>query len=100
MGRRRLAGLFLSLLVMGVLWPAVAGAISCGDCCKARTSACGSLPTTGFSLCCFHSASTVPEPPPAGLTPAAGSSIAADDESGGPPPDLRGILHVPKTFLI
>ena len=96
MGRRRFAGLFLRLLVVGVLWPAVAGVISCGDCCKSRTNACGNLPATGFSLCCFHSASTVPEPPPAGFTPAAGSTIAADDESGGPPPDLRGILHVPK----
>ena len=98
MGRRRLAWLFLGLLAAGVLWPAVAGAISCGDCCKGRTSTCG-VPTTGFSLCCFHSASTVPEPPPSGLAPAAGSRIAAVDESGGPPPDLRGILHVPKTSL-
>lgn len=95
MDRRRFAWLFLSLLALGVLWPAVAGTLTCGDCCKSRTSTCG-IPTTGFSLCCFHSSSTVPEPPPADFTPAASSTLAAANESGGPPPDPRGILHVPK----
>jgi len=99
MGRHRLAWLFLGLLAVGVLWPTVAGAISCGDCCKSRTSTCG-VPTTGFSLCCFHSASTLPELPPSGLTPAAGCRIAAADESGGPAPDLQGVFHVPRTSLI
>jgi len=98
MGRRRIASLFLLLLAAGVLWPAVAGAVSCGDCCKSRPKTCG-IPTTGFSLCCFHSVSTLPELPPSGLAPAAVSRLAAADESGGPPPDPRGILHVPRLFL-
>jgi hypothetical protein len=98
-GRRcRLAWLFLGLLVAGVLWPAVAGAVSCRDCCgKERPSRCA-IPTTGFSLCCFHSASTLPELPPSGPVPVAIDLLAAADESGGPPPDPRGILHVPKAL--
>lgn len=100
MHRRRLASLFLILLAVGVLWPAVAGAVSCGggECCKERRGTC-SIPTTGFSLCCFHSVSTLPDLPPSGLVPAVVSHLAAADESGGPPPDPSGILHVPKAFL-
>lgn len=93
MSSRRVAWLFLGLLTLGVMWPVVAGAIACGDCCKGGM-ACG-VPTGGFSLCCFHSASTLPEPPPASPAPAEGPSLAAADESGGPPPDPQSILHVP-----
>jgi hypothetical protein len=53
MRRGRLAWLFLGLGVLGILWPVVAGAVSCGDCCAGRTSACGQPPTSGFSLCCY-----------------------------------------------
>ena len=102
MGRRRLASLFLALLAVGVLWPAVAGAISCGshgDCCDGeRARACGAA-TSGFSLCCLHSFSTLPELPPSGPAPVAIDRLAASDESGGPPPEPRGILHVPKALL-
>ena len=98
MGRRCLAWLFLALLTIGVLWPAVAGAISCRDCCgKERSRTCG-IPTTGFSLCCLHSVSTLPELPLAGLATAAVDRLVADDESGGPPPEPGGILHVPKAL--
>jgi hypothetical protein len=98
-GRRRLAWLFLGLLVAGVLWPAVAGAMSCKDCCgKERPSRCA-IPTTGFSLCCFHSLSTLPELPPSGPAPVAIDRLAAADESGGPPPEPQGILHVPKALF-
>jgi hypothetical protein len=98
MWRGRLAWLFLALVVVGVLWPTVAGAVSCGDCCKSRTSACG-IPATGFSLCCFHSASTLPHVPPLGFVPLEGTRLATADETGGPPPCHRGILHVPRAFL-
>ncbi|HEV2855840.1 MAG TPA: hypothetical protein VHC97_23835 [Thermoanaerobaculia bacterium] len=100
MGRRRLASLFLVLLAVGVLWPAVAGAVSCGggDCCKERSRTCG-IPTTGFSLCCLHSVSTLPDLPRTGVAPVAIDRLAADDESGGPPPEPRGILHVPKALF-
>lgn len=99
MRRRRIASLFLILLAVGVLWPAVAGAVSCGGCCKERPGACG-IPTTGFSLCCFHSFSILPDLPPPGFVPAVVSRLAAADESGGPPPDPSGILHVPRAFLV
>src|SRR5688572_30693839 len=100
-GRRRLAWLFLGLLVVGVLWPAVAGAISCGggDCCDGERSRTCGVATSGFSLCCLHSVSTLPDLPPSGPAPAASGLLAADDEHGGPSPDLPGILHVPKAFF-
>jgi len=52
---------------------------------------------TGFSLCCFHSASTFPDLPPLSVEPIQVPGLAAVDETGGPPPDPRGILHVPKS---
>jgi hypothetical protein len=55
MSRRRFAGLFLSLLVMGVLWPAVAGVLSCGDGHGALRRALAppgkALAATGGALC-------------------------------------------------
>jgi len=100
MWRGRLAWLFLGLVVVGVVWPVVAGAVSCGSCCESRkSSACG-IPATGFSLCCFHSASTLPDLPPAGMAPVAVSRLAMVDETGVPPPSPRDILHVPRSFLI
>jgi hypothetical protein len=98
--RRAAAVLFLSLLAVGVLWPAASGTVRCGDCCGGgshrRSNPCG-IPATGFSLCCFHSVST---PPPAApsrdVVLAAVPSIPPADEEGGPPPDPRGVLHVPK----
>ena len=102
MRRRRTASLFLILLAVGVLWPAVAGAVvprGGGGCCKERPGACG-IPTTGFSLCCFHSVSILPELTPPGFVPAVVYHLAAGDESGGPPPDPSGILHVPRAFLV
>ena len=93
MGSRRLSWLFLALLTLGVMWPVIAGAMSCGDCCQGGMS-CG-VPTTGFSLCCFHSASILPDSPAASLAPAEVSRLAVMDETGGPPPDPRSILHVP-----
>jgi hypothetical protein len=98
MWRGRLAWLFLGLVAIGVLWPAVAGAVSCGDCCGKRTSACG-IPVTGFSLCCFHSASTLPALPPSGFVPVEAAHLSPMDETGGPPPHPRGILHVPRSLL-
>ena len=98
-GRRPLAWLFLGLLVAGVLWPAVAGAVSCKDCCgKERPSRC-EIPTTGFSLCCLHSFSTLPDLPPSGSAPVATDRLTIADERGGPPPAPRGILHVPKALF-
>lgn len=93
MSSRRLAWLFLGLLTLGVMWPVIAGAMSCGDCCEGGME-CG-VPTTGFSLCCLHSASTLPALPPASPAPAEGTRLVAADETGGPPPDPRSILHVP-----
>jgi hypothetical protein len=84
--------------MVGLLWPAVAGAIACGGCCKERPGTC-SVPTTGFSLCCFHSASTLPDLPPSGFAPVSVARLAAPDETSGPAPDLQGILHVPKPLL-
>lgn len=75
------------------MWPVIAGAMSCGDCCKGGMN-CG-VPTTGFSLCCFHSASTLPALPLVDPAPAEESRLAAADETGGPPPDPRSILHIP-----
>lgn len=102
MSRRRLAWLFLVLLAVGVLWPAVAGAISCGnhgDCCDGeRARTCG-VATSGFSLCCLHSVSTLPDLPPPGPALAASERLSAGDEYGGPSPDLQGILHVPKAIF-
>lgn len=95
MRRCRRAQLFLVLLVLGVLWPVAALAVSCGDCCAGRTSAC-TIPATGFSVCCFHSASTLPDLPSSSFEPIEGSRLACEDETGGPPPDLRGVLHVPR----
>jgi hypothetical protein len=95
---RRRAWLFLGLLVVGLLWPAVAGAIACGGCCKERPGAC-KVPTTGFSLCCFHSASTLPDLPSSGFVPTSAARLAPADETSGPAPDLQGILHVPKPLL-
>jgi hypothetical protein len=94
MSSRRLAWLFLGLLTLGVMWPVVAGAMSCGDCCEGGMGDCG-VPTTGFSLCCLHSASILPELPPASPAPAEGVRLSAADETEGPPPDPRSILHVP-----
>lgn len=91
------AWLFLSLVLLGIFGPVVAGAASCEDCCGERTNACGKLPAAGFSLCCFHSASTLPEPPPSGLAPIEGSRLAAGDETAGLPPLSRDILHVPRS---
>ena len=55
-GRRSAAVLFLALLALGVVWPALAGTVRCGDCCghasPKRSNPCG-IPATGFSLCCF-----------------------------------------------
>jgi hypothetical protein len=102
MRRCRIASLFLILLAVGVLWPAVAGAVvprGGGGCCKERPGACG-IPTTGFSLCCFHSFSTLPELQPPAFVPAVTYHLAAADESGAPPPDPSGILHVPRAFLV
>ncbi|HWN41306.1 MAG TPA: hypothetical protein VNW71_03750 [Thermoanaerobaculia bacterium] len=93
------ARLFLVLLAVGVLWPVVALAISCGDCCESRTSAC-SIPATGFSVCGFHAASTLPDPPPSSFQPIESSRLAYEDETEAPPPDLQGILHVPRLSLI
>src|SRR5687767_11971853 len=101
MGRRRIASLFLVLLAVGVLWPVVAGAISCGDgdCCdEERSRTCG-VATSGFSLCCLHSVSTLPDLPQSGPAPTESGCLAADDEHGGPSPDLQGILHVPKALF-
>jgi hypothetical protein len=97
MERRRLAWLFLLLLSVGVFWPVAAG-VYCGDCCEGRTRTCGT-PTTGFSLCCFHSVSTLPDLPPSGFVSADVSLLAAADEAGGPSPHPRDILHVPRPFL-
>lgn len=99
MWRGRLTWIFLGLVVVGVLWPVVAGAVSCGGCCKSRTSACGNLPATGFSLCCFHSATIIPAQPPSGFVPVDGSRLAPVDETGGPPPPPQDILHVPIALL-
>jgi hypothetical protein len=98
MWRGRSAWLFLGLIVLGVLWPVVAGAVSCGDCCQRRPSTCG-IPATGFSLCCFHSLSTLPALPSSGFQPADFTRFEAQDESSGPPPDPHDILHVPRLFL-
>ena len=98
MRRGRPAWLFLGLVMLGILWPVVAGAISCGDCCEGGTSTCGTL-GTGFSLCCFHSASTLPVTPPPGFVPVGSFRLAVADETGGPPPCPRDILHVPLAFL-
>jgi hypothetical protein len=98
MRRGRLAWLFLGLVALGILGPVVAGAVSCGDCCEGRTGTCGT-PTTGFSLCCFHSASTLPDLPPSGFTPVDGFRLVPVNETGGPPPVPRDILHVPLAFL-
>lgn len=97
------ARLFLVLLAVGVLWPVVALALSCGDCCESRTSACGNPangPVTGFSVCCFHAASTLPDPPPSSFQPIESSRLVYEDETEAPPPDLQGILHVPRLSLI
>lgn len=99
MGRGRLAWIFLGLVALGVLWPVLAGAVSCGDCCH-RSSPCGGTTTTGFSLCCFHSVSTPPELPPVSFVAVDGSRLVAVDEIGGPPPSPHGILHVPLEILI
>lgn len=98
MWRGRFAWLFLSLVVLGVLWPVVAGAVSCGDCCAGRTGTCGTA-TTGFSLCCLHSVSTLPDLLRSGFTPVEGARLALADENGNPPPHPRDILHVPRAFL-
>ena len=97
--RRRSAWLFLVLVAVGVLWPAVAGAISCGDCCKGKSNACG-VAMTGFSLCCLHSVSTLPSLPPSSAGPTRSDLLVLTDEMGAPPPEPRGILHVPKAHLI
>lgn len=96
--RRATAIVFLCVLAVGVLWPALAGVVRCGDCCHARSHTCG-IPATGFSLCCFHSASTLPAVPLPTFVLAAGSCVHLADEEGGPPPAPRGILHVPKPVL-
>jgi hypothetical protein len=93
MGSRVPSWLFLGILALGVMWPVIAGAISCGDCCTGGMD-CG-VPTTGFSLCCFHSASTLPDSPATGPAAAEVFRLAVLDETGGPPPDPRSILHVP-----
>lgn len=98
MRRGRSAWLFLALVALGILWPAVAGAVSCGDCCEESKRNCGT-PTTGFSLCCFHSASTLPDLPLVGFTLAVSSPLSSADQTGVPPPNPRDILHVPRTFL-
>jgi len=98
MCRGRSAWLFLALIALGIGWPVVAVAVSCGDCCEAGTGTCG-IPVTGFSLCCFHSASTLPERPPSCSVPVEGSLMSPADEIAGPPPSPRDILHVPRTFL-
>jgi hypothetical protein len=98
MTRGRSAVLFLALVALGILWPVVAGAVSCGDCCQRRSSTCG-IPATGFSLCCFHSASTLPDLPPAGFVPLDSSRLSIADETVSPPPCPRGILHVPRPVL-
>ena len=99
MARRRSAWLFLVFLAVGVLSPALAGAISCGDCCEGKSNACG-VATTGFSLCCLHSVSTLPGLPPSSIAPTESDLLVLADEVGAPPPELRGILHVPKASLI
>ena len=99
MRRSRPAWLFLGLVVLGILWPVVAGAISCGDCCEGPTSDCGKLPTTGFSLCCFHSVSTLPTPPPSGFALVYSFRLAVADETFHLPPFSRDILHVPRILL-
>ncbi|HEX7182364.1 MAG TPA: hypothetical protein VF756_11010 [Thermoanaerobaculia bacterium] len=99
MRRGRLAWLFLALVVLGILWPVVAGAVSCGDCCEGRTGTCGTPAATGFSLCCFHSASTLPDPPLSGFAPVYSSRLTPTDEIGAPPPCPRDILHVPRALL-
>jgi hypothetical protein len=95
MHRRSYAWLFLALLAVGVIWPAVAGTVRCGDCCHTRSNPCG-IPATGFSLCCFHSVSPLPGAPLPDLVLAEAPSVPPADEEGGPPPDLRGVFHVPK----
>lgn len=99
MARRRSAWLFLFLLAVGVLSPALAGAMACGDCCEGKSKACG-VATTGFSLCCLHSVSTLPGLPPSSVAPARSDLLVLADEMGAPPPEPRGILHVPKAHLI
>ena len=98
-GRRSAAVLFLALLALGVVWPAVAGTVRCGDCCghasPKRSNPCG-IPATGFSLCCFHSVSTPPAAPLPRVALAEALLLPLVDEEGGPPPEPRGVLHVPK----
>jgi hypothetical protein len=96
MRRCLLARLFLVLLALGVLWPVVALAVSC---CESQTSAC-SIPATGFSVCCFHAASTLPDPPPSSFQPIEGSRLVFEDDREAPYPDLPGILHVPRLSRI
>jgi hypothetical protein len=95
-GRRAAAVLFLALLAVGVLWPAVAGTVRCGDCCHGSAKSPCKVPATGFSLCCFHSVSTPPAAPVPGFVLAATLFVLPLDEEGGPPPDPRGVLHVPR----
>jgi hypothetical protein len=102
-GRRSAAVLFLALLALGVVWPALAGTVRCGDCCggshhaasSKRSNPCG-IPATGFSLCCFHSVSTPPAAPLPRVALAEALLLPLVDEEGGPPPAPRGVLHVPK----
>jgi hypothetical protein len=98
MRRGRSAWLFLALVALGICWPVVARAVSCGDCCEGKTGTCGT-PTTGFSLCCLHSTSTLPDLPPSCFVSVEGSRVAPADETGGPPPSPRDILHVPRALL-
>ncbi|HKV08633.1 MAG TPA: hypothetical protein VJ725_10875 [Thermoanaerobaculia bacterium] len=93
--RRRSAQLFLGLVVLGIFGPLVLTAIACGgDCCDGGHT-CGA-PTGGFSLCCLHSVSSLPDPALSGFELAEGATVAPHPERSVPPPDPRGILHVPK----
>jgi hypothetical protein len=97
--RRAAAVFFLLLLALGVVWPAVAGVVRCGDCCHTSRPRTCDVPATGFSLCCFHSASTLPPVPRPAVAMAARPFVPPADQKGGPPPDPRGVLHVPKALL-
>ncbi|HKV13330.1 MAG TPA: hypothetical protein VJ725_34635 [Thermoanaerobaculia bacterium] len=92
--RRRSAHLFLGLVFLGIFGPLVLTAVAYGDCCDGDHT-CGA-PTGGFSLCCLHSVSSLPDPAFSGCELAQGATVAPHPERSVRPPDPRGILHVPK----
>lgn len=94
MWRRRPAWLFLGIVVLGLLLPVVAGAVSCGDCYEGRQGSCDRL--TSVSLFYYHSASSVPAQPDSGFALAGSSRLISMDETRGLPPLSWDILHVPR----